>query len=373
MEIISVNIKNVREKELFVKLPERIYAKTPQWVPTFSVEKFAVFDPKKNSFLAEKTIEFLLALDEKGEAKGRVAVFINHKYNHYNNDNTAFIYLFESVNDFDISKSIFKRAVDWAKRNGAKKLTGPKGFSPLDGMGLLVDGFEYPPALGLPYNLPYYPELFKNFGFTGKTDVISGFLDTTVELNEKIHRVARLVQEKKGFSVRNFKTRTSLAAYIPRFMKMYNESLEGTSGNVPLTDQEVKAMTNQLIWFADPKLIKIIEKNNQPIGFLLAYPDITPTIQKIKGNIFPFGWLQLLYESKKTTHVNINGAAILEEFRGLGGTALLYSEMFNSVKNNGYKTAEVIQIGTENEKMQLELKNLGITFTKKHRIYEMHL
>ncbi|MCK7522716.1 MAG: hypothetical protein MZV64_36055, partial [Ignavibacteriales bacterium] len=150
----------------------------------------------------------------------------------------------------------------------------------------------------------------------------------------------------------NTKTPTTFFSTLS-FIKMYNDSLTGTSGNVPLSTNEIKTMTNQLLWFANPKLIKIIEKDNHPVGFLLAYPDITKAIQKISGNLFPFGWLRLLYETMKTTHVNINGAAMLEEYRGMGGTALLYSEMYNSVKNNGYKTAEVVRIGMENEKMQL--------------------
>jgi len=373
MEIIHINIHDRSAKEKFVDLPFHLYQKTAQWVPPLSTDKYSIFNAKTNPLIANNDVDFLLALDLQNNPIGRVAVFINQKYNEFNNDNTAFIHLFESVNDPTVSRELFLQAEEWAKNKGGVKLTGPKGFTPLDGMGLLVNGFEITPGLGLPYNFDYYPGLFLLSGFTPKTDIVSGFLDTSVELNEKIHRVARLVQEKKGFSVRNFNSRASLAAYIPKFMKMYNDSLKGTTGNVPLSKNENKTMTNQLLWFANPKLIKIIEKDNHPVGFLLAYPDITTAIQKMNGNLFPFGWLRLLYESRKTTHVNINGAAILEEYRGMGGTALLYSEMFNSVKNNGYKTAEVVQIGIENEKMQLEMRSMGIDFYKTHRMYEKYL
>lgn len=62
---------------------------------------------------------------------------------------------------------------------------------------------------------------------------------------------------------------------------------------------------------------------------------------------------------------------MIKEYRGSGGTAILYSEMFKSViENPHYQHAEVVQIGLENEKMQREMENFGVNFYKVHRMYE---
>jgi len=115
-------------------------------------------------------------------------------------------------------------------------------------------------------------------------------------------------------------------------------------------------------------------KDNRPVGFLLAYPDISAALQKTKGRLFPFGWLIMLRELRTTDWININGAGMVEEYRGLGGTAILYSEIFKSVTENPrYRHAEVVQIGLENDKMQRELQNFGIDFYKMHRIYQCSL
>ncbi len=129
-------------------------------------------------------------------------------------------------------------------------------------------------------------------------------------------------------------------------------------------------MTNQMLWIADPKLIKIVMKDDRPVGFLFAYPDISAALQKTKGRLFPFGWLTILRELRTTDWININGAGMIEEYRGLGGTAILYSEIFKSVTENPrYHHAEVVQIGLENDKMQREMQNFGIDFYKMHRTY----
>ena len=65
---------------------------------------------------------------------------------------------------------------------------------------------------------------------------------------------------------------------------------------------------------------------------------------------------------------------MLPEFQGVGGTAILYHELFSSVnQNKHYKHAEIVQIGTGNLRMQREMENFGIDFYKVHRTYSKHL
>jgi hypothetical protein len=157
---------------------------------------------------------------------------------------------------------------------------------------------------------------------------------------------------------------------IPHIKELYNSAIEGTTGNTPLTDAEMDTLANQLLWLADPKLIKLVMKEDKAVGFLFAYPDVSAALQKTKGKLFPFGWLTLLRELKRTNWLNINGAGLLPEYRGSGGTAILYSEIFKSVRESGqFKHAEVVQIGVENEAMQREMENFGIDFYKTHRTY----
>jgi len=97
-------------------------------------------------------------------------------------------------------------------------------------------------------------------------------------------------------------------------------------------------------------------------------------LQKTKGRLFPFGWFTLLREAGRTDWININGAGMIEEYRGLGGTAILYSEMFRSVTENPrYRHVEVVQIGLENDRMQREMQNFGVDFYKTHCLYERGL
>jgi len=298
----------------------------------------------------------------------------NRLYNQHNHEKTAFFYLFECEKSEDTANGLFLFAFDWADKRGLDKIQGPHGFTALDGLGLLVKGFEFTPALGLPYNPEYYEELILKQGFQPVDDIISGFLGKDCAFPERIHELAGRTKERRGLSIASFKKRSELRAGISRMKDLYNEAITGTTGGIPITDEEIKALARQMLWIADPKLVKIVMKGDKAVGFLLAYPDISAALQKNNGRLLPFGWISLLLERRNTDRININGAGMAAEYRGLGGTAILYSELYKSLMENPrYQQVEVVQIGMENSRMQREMENFGMNFCKIHRTYQKEL
>ena len=330
-------------------------------------------DQKRYPFYKHSRAGFFLAYDGS-RAVGRLAVIDNRLYNQHNGESTAFFYLFECENNQEIANALFEAGCDWARTHNLTKILGPKGFTVLDGFGLLVKGYEHRPAFGLPYNPLYYADLIEAVGFQPERDAVSGYLNADIQFPPRIHSLAGRIANRRGLRIARYRTRKDLRAFVPRMKELYNNALRGTAGNAPLTDGEVKMMADQLLRFADPRLLKIVYKEDEPVGFLMAYPDISAALIKTQGKLLPFGWLTLLREFKRTDWLNINGAGLLPEYRGSGGTAILYSELFKSVMETGqFKHAEVIQIGVENENMLRDLENFGVDFYKTHRTYVREL
>jgi hypothetical protein len=369
MDIITIDTNNRRHVKRFLDFPFALYQHIPQWVPPIDSDARRMLDRKRHPFYQHSDADFFLAL-KNDRVVGRLAILENRHYNEYNHTHQALFYLFEAEDDVEISRGLFNAAIEWAHAHNLDEIFGPKGFTALDGMGLLVKGFEHRPALGIPYNPAYYPRLLEEAGFEGLHDIVSGHLDpSNLIFPEKIHHVSELVQKRRGLHVARYNTRRDLRTLIGPLKQMYNDSLGGTQGNTPLTDDEMQTMANQLLSYADPRLIKIVMKDDQPIGFLFAYPDVSAALQRTKGKIFPFGWIDLLLEFKRTKWVNINGAGIVEQYRGNGGTAILFSEMYKSVKDGGFQHADLVQVGVDNDRMQREIAGLGIDFYKMHRMY----
>jgi hypothetical protein len=347
-----------------------------------------MLDRKKHPFFKHSDAAFFLALrhptpnpspireGQRGGVVGRLCILDNRNYNAHNSSRTAHFFLFECEDDAEASRALFEAAFAWARKRGLDRVEGPKGMTALDGLGLLVKGFEHRPALGIAYNRDYYPRLIEDAGFTSRGDIVSGYLNPKMldpTTWDKIDRVADVVMKRRGLRVSRFTSRGELRAAVPQLLDLYNGALGQSEGNVPFTPDEAKAMANQIIWFADPRLIKLVYKSDKLIGFLLAYPDISEAMQKTKGKLFPFGWLTLLRALKQTDWVNVNGTGLLEEHRGGGGMAVLFSEMRKSIAAGGFAHADLVQVGADNDAMQREMRDLGIVFYKTHRMYERRL
>ena len=374
MKIIDFSPNEKRYHQTFINFPYKLYADIPQWVPPLRIDFKAIFDTKKHAFYQSGSAHFLLAKDDSGAVLGRLAIMDNARYNAYFQSKTAFFYLFECIKDFSVAQALFEAGFIWTKHRGLTDIIGPKGFSVFDGFGTLIEGFEYRPAFGQIYNPPYYQVFLEQLGFVKVWDTFTGYMDRSHQLPEKIFQVAELIQKKRGFSVRQCNSKADLKTIMPDIKMLYNQSLADDARNMPISDAELQTMVSQLIKFADPKLIKLIYKNEEPVGFLMAYPDISQALQRNKGRLFPFGWFDLLKELKTTNCVNLNGAGILAEHRRMGGTALLYAEIYKSIiSKQNYQYGEFLQVRDNNLNMLLEWEHGGVQLRKIHRFYRKSL
>lgn len=370
MKIIQIPPRNRRYEKAFIDFPFWLYKNTPQWVPPLRIDLRKIFKPSYG-FYQYGEASFFVAVTDAGEVLGRLAVANNHRYNDFHKTKTAFFYYFEAIDDLNIAQALFTRGFEWTNSQGLDRVLGPKGFTVLDGFGMLVKGFEHRPAFGQAYNPSYYPELIEAMGFTKVRDIFTGWIDRNIEVPEKFSKAAKLVEKRMGFHTPMLSTKREVRAVIEDIKRLYNESLATPAGNPPVSDEDMEIMVGQLLWIADPKLVKLIYKDGQAIGWMLSYPDIGAALQRIKGRLFPLGWLQILLESKRTNWFNMNGIGIIEEYQRLGATAVLYNELHKSVmESDQYNYVELLQFREDNINSLLEAANVEINFHKTHRLYE---
>jgi hypothetical protein len=89
------------------------------------------------------------------------------------------------------------------------------------------------------------------------------------------------------------------------------------------------------------------------------------------GKITPLGILRLLRDLKKTKKVLFNGMGILPKYQRLGGNAVLYRELTETVRSRKFEEAEIVQIADSTELMLKDIRLLGSEVCKIHRIYRM--
>jgi hypothetical protein len=356
----------------FINFPFELYRECPQWVPPILPEIKLALNRGKHPFYQHSSADFFVA-ESEGGTLGRVTVMENRNYNAYHGRKTSFFYFFESVDDVQVSRALFDAAADWARSRGLDQLVGSKGFLQGDGMGILVEGFEHRPALGIPYNYSYYEALALDSGFEKETDFLSGYLLGTHQLPQRFYAIADKVKERRGFWIKSFISQREMRGWVQRAGRLYNDTFVENWEYCPLTAEEMDVVADRLLSISDPRLMKLVMKEEQIVGFVFAFPDISAAIQRTRGRIWPLGWIHLLREFKRTNWVNLNGLGLLPEHRGVGADAVLYTELARSVQDFGFEHADVVQIEERNTKSLGEMGAIGVEWYKRHRIYRRAL
>jgi hypothetical protein len=360
-----------RDVQRFVDLPFRLYSDCSQWVPPLVDDLKLQLNRRKYPFYQHSDAAFFLA-ERANRLVGRIAVLENRHYNAHWNSRTAFFYLFDAENDAEAASDLFTAGEEWARARGLNKVVGAKGFLQGDGIGILVEGFEHRPAVGIPYNHEYYAALIEGAGYQRQRDFMSAYLPGDIQLPPRVHEIAEQMKARRGFSIKTFENKAELRKRVPAIVQTYNDAFIHNWEFNPITEAEGKVIGERLLQIADPKLIKLVMKGDDIAGFLFGFPDISEGICRAHGRMWPIGWFWLLREFGRTRWLNLNGAGILAPFRGLGVNAILYSEMEKTMRSGKFEHADVVQI----EESVLTLDDalrMGARIYKKHRIYEKTL
>jgi GNAT superfamily N-acetyltransferase len=370
LSVDPVDVNDRRAVGRFLQLPFRLYRGHPLWVPPIMIDAATQLNPQKHPFYEHSEAAFFIA--RRGdEDVGRIAALNNRPYNEYHGHKDAQFYLFECTEEIEAAQALFDRAMAWAKARGLDRIVGPRGFGALDGYGMLIEGYEFRPAMTMMnYNPPYYPAFMEKLGFRKEVDFISCYLGSMeFKLPERVHRIAERAARRSGLEVKRFRGKRELRQWAERIGRTYNQSFVNNWEYYPLSDREIAFLTDNLLAVADPRLIKIILHGDEVVGFLFAFPDVSAAIQRSRGQLLPFGIVDLLIEFKRTKWVAINGAGILPEFQGRGGNALLYSEMEKTIRQAGFLHADLTQVAESAVQMRDDLENVGGVPYKNHRVF----
>ncbi|MGD2156395.1 MAG: GNAT family N-acetyltransferase [Anaerolineales bacterium] len=372
MKIHQLDLANQKDVDRFVDFPFKLYQDCPQWVPPLISDARKALNPEKHSFYQHSEAAFFLA-ESEGQTLGRITAMDNRLFNEYRGASTAFFGFFEVIEDQKAAELLFNAVFDWARGRALNRVIGPRGLIGIEGGGILVEGFEHRPAMNIPYNYAYYDDFIQAQGFEKDTDHLSGYLSGNHQLPERLHKIAEKVKQRRGFWIKNFKTKDEMREWIPRVAAVHRQAFSQSHTFYPPTEAEMESISNTIITIADPPLIKLVMKGEQVIGFIFSYHDISAGLQRARGRLWPFGWIHLLIEKRRTKWANVNGVGLLPEYQGLGANSVLYTELEKSIRPYGFEHVDVVQIDEKNFKSFSDMESIGVQWYKRHRAYHRDL
>lgn len=366
-----VDVKRVASKkdfQRFIRFPWEVYRGDPNWVPPLIMDVKDKLNIKKNPFFEHAERELFLAWRD-GAVAGRVVAVIDHRHNTFHEEKVVFFGMYESLNDLDTAKALLQTVSAWGKARGMDTLRGTVNLSMNEECAFLLEGFDSPPAVMMPYNPRYYNDLMDACGLVKARDLYGFLLARDHESAAKVKGIVDKIKESTTVTSRPINLK-KWAEEAEKITFVYNNAWVKNWGFVPWTENEMKDIVKRLKQVADPDLVIIAEDKGQPVGFSFALPNLNELLIKINGRLLPFGIFRMLSGRKKIKGIRMLVFGVLKEYQHTGLAYLLAEEMKRRGFGKGYQWAELSWTLENNEAVNKFATSIGGSIHKKYRIYE---
>lgn len=371
MDVLPVVSK--KDFARFISLPHDIYRDDPNWVAPLTSDERVRLTPGKNPYFEHAEAAYFLARDG-GREVGRIAASVDRNHDSYHGERQAAFGFFEAQSA-DATAALVAAAERWGRERGARVMRGPMNFTTNDDCGLLIRGFEEPPTILMPYNPPSYSSWLEAAGLRKIKDLFAFKVpipESPVAEIEKVARIAQKARDRYHVRVRAMNMKR-FDQELQHVKDIYNSAWEKNWGFVPMTEHEIDHMAKQLKPAIVPDLALFAEIDGETVGFALAIPDVNVALKPLRGRLFPFGIVRLLWSLRKIRTLRLMALGIKSGYRRRGIDAALVHQAAVASRAAGYVWCEVGWTLEDNDLVNRLIEAVHGDHYKTYRIYERSL
>lgn len=367
-----ITIKEIHSKKdlkKFVKFPFKLYKDSKYWVPPIISQELKTFDKKENPVFKDTEARYFLAY-KNNEIVGRVTSIINWLEVKKQGQKKMRFGWFDFEDDLEISKALLNKVAEIGKENNLEYCEGPVGFSNLDKVGVMTEGFDQVSNMITWYNHPYYQKHYESHGFIIEKSYSESRFPFANVKKDTFFKAQELIKRRYKLKALKFTSTKEVMPYADKMFDLFNKSYSSLSSFVEITDIQKDYLKKKFISFVNPEYIKfVVDENDDLIAFAIVLPRFAEALQKIKGNLFPFGFSKILKAKKNSKDVVFYLIGVHPEYQNKGVHAVIFIEYYNIFTEKGiincYRTPEL----EDNEAIHKIWKHFDPVVVKRRKTY----
>jgi len=362
-------LKEPKELKEFVRFPFHLYKQNKYWIPPLIRDEIAVLNAKTNPACMHCDYKYIVAI-KKDRIVGRIAGIINWKHIELSGKRTARFCWFDSIDDLQVSKTLFDNIENWAIKKEMDGIVGPMGFTTFERQGILVDGYDEIPTIASSYNYSYYSDHIEILGYTKYKDYLEYEIKAPDVVPRKLTRIVGMIEKRYQYSLVKAGSRKDLAPYATQAIQLINVAYQSILGFVPMTQQQIDFFIKKYFPIVHPDFTTLVKNdNNQIVGFLLSMPSLSDAYKKANGRLFPFGLYHILKAIRHPSRIDILLVGVLPEHQNKGVSALFLNELAKACLRRNIGIVESNGLLEENIKIQDFRKYFTCRLHKRRRLY----
>jgi hypothetical protein len=332
------------------------------------VERRQFLDPRRNPSLRQSDVGYFLA--RRGRTPmGRVAAIIGPGGSASRHQ--GYVGFFECTDEPAVAQALWEQAVLWLRQRNMHTVTGPMNPNMHHECGLLIDGFDDAPRIGMPYNPAYYADLFTAGGFIPVKELLSWRLSPTSRKATQLTGYTNMLRLKHGLTVRSldwhhFRSECDLVR------ELYHACWQDNWGFAPATGAEFTYLARQIRRLA-PTGVRIVEQEATPVGFSILLPDFNQALAPARGRLTRCGWpvgaWRVWRGSRAIDRGRLMALGVPENSRVTGAALALLTDALDNARHRNWTEVDISWVLEDNQAANRPLAAAGATIHKRHRLY----
>jgi len=365
----------ITKKELtaFITFPFSLYKNHPYWVPPLINDELDTFDKKNNPAFENAEAYFYLAYRDERPV-GRIAAIINwEEVNNQQKRKVRFGW-WDIIDDIEVTKALLEKVYELGRKNKLEYVEGPMGFSNLDKVGVLTEGFNRMGSMITWYNHPYYKDHLEQLGYVREKEYFESVFSFSDVKEDTFAKASDLIERRYQLKAVTFTKTKDIIPYVDKMFDLFNDSYAKLASFVAVSDRQKDYFKKKYIPFINPEYILfVMDKNDKMISFSIVMPGFSEALQKANGRLFPFGFYHILQAKKHSKEVLFYLIGVDPEYQNKGVTAIIFREYFRVFTKKGIEKCNRTPELEENHAIHNLWKNFNATVDRKRRTYRLAL
>ncbi len=361
--LITLNL-NDEAIDDFLSCPNFIYHNDLYYLPSNPKKVFASL--ARQEFYNKQQ---LFLLYHQNQAVGRIVARISSQKD---NTNTPYGMLgfFEVASNKNWATQLLHAGCQWLKTQQIKHVIGPIDGDTWHRYRFNTGPFDTPPFLLEPYNPNYYAQYWENFGFTELEKYYSAFVNDIANsmsaLKLKAEKARQFGYQARSFNIEDFNNELKI---------IYQISCQAFKDNFfysEIKETDFIALYQDAKAIIDPSLIHFaLEKQQQPVGFLFAFPDHYAAVKAMNGKKHLFAKLKFLLKKRQTKTFNMKSVAVLEQHKRHHIASLLTYHTYQNALKKHYQSTNLCLIKNDNPSRGLDPGQADLK--REYKLYQYSL
>ena len=331
-------VKNKKDLKAFIKFPFKLYKDSKYWVPPIISQEIKTFNKKENPVFNDAEARLFIAY-KNNTIVGRIAAITNWLEVKDQNIKKMRFGWFDFIDDTDVSKTLLNKVIEIGKEKNLEYIEGPVGFSNLDKVGVLTEGFESIAPMVTWYNHPYYVRHYEAAGL----EIEKAYSESTFPFSnvkpEFFLKAESVIKKRYQLKALTFTKTSEVMPYADKMFDLFNETYSSLSSFVAINDVQKAYFKKKFISFVNPEYIKfVVDKDDNLIAFAIVMPSFSKALQKANGKLFPFGFRHILHAKKHSKDAIFYLIGIHPNYQNKGVQAVIFNEYYHTFKAKGIET-----------------------------------